>query len=78
MPIDGDHWDVSNITSQLRALYNECVISDPQKALEIKKDIYQIKFFIDSLIKDLPQYQGEEKWLNDQEAKRLIKILKME
>jgi hypothetical protein len=74
------NWDVSDITSQLRSLYNACtgIESDQQQSSDLKKDLYQIKFFVDYLIKETPEFDGEKDWLNNQEKKRLVKILKME
>jgi hypothetical protein len=44
---------------------------------EIKKDLYQLKEIIDRALRDSPDFgELEERWLTEQEQKRIIKILK--
>ena len=42
----------------------------------IKQDLYLIKEAVDRALAESPVYTGEEEWLQEQEKKRIIKILK--
>ena len=73
------NWDVADIISQLRSLSLECSSSynDGFTSFEIKKDLYQIKEFVDQALKDSPNFgEMEQQWLTSREQKRIIKILK--
>lgn len=72
------NWDVADIMSQIQTMSRECssYYNDGITSFEIKKDLWQIKFFIDETIKKVPKFSGEEEWLEDQEKKRIIKHLK--
>jgi hypothetical protein len=50
--------------------------NDGFTSFEIKKDLWDLKFIIDQSIKNTPTFSGEERWLQDQEKKRIIKHLK--
>jgi len=71
-------WDVGNITSQIHTLSRECSSShnDGYTAFGCKQDLYQIKEVIDAAIRNSPTFAGEQEWLQEQEKKRIIKILK--
>lgn len=73
------NWDVTDISNQIRALSRECTspYNDGFSAFEFKKDLYQIKFFVDQALKLSPDFGTmEQQWLTEQEQKRIIKILK--
>jgi hypothetical protein len=40
-----------------------------------KQKLYDIKFYLDELIKTSPKYHGEEEWLDDQKMLQVQKIL---
>ena len=71
-------WDVGNITSQIHTLSRECSSphNDGYTAFGCKQDLYQIKEVIDTAIRNSPTFAGEQEWLQEQEKKRIIKILK--
>ena len=72
-------WDVSNISSQIHSLARECSSSrnDGFTAFECKKDLYQLKKIIDDALAEAPDFGSiEDQWLQEQEKKRIIKILK--
>ena len=50
--------------------------NDGFTAFEIKKDLYEIKFILDDVLKSSPTFAGEDEWLTEQEKKRIVKILK--
>lgn len=73
------NWDLTDISTQIRAISRECSspYNDGFNAFEFKKDLYQIKFLIDQLIKTSPNFGSlEEQWLSEQEKKKIVKILK--
>lgn len=80
MNFEKGRWDVTDIASQLRSMRNQCLAydNDIRQSFDIKKDLYQIKFLVDHYIKEIPEYHGEKDWLDNQEKKRLVQLLKME
>lgn len=72
-------WDTADIANQIHSLARECVspYNDGFTAFECKKDLYQIKKIIDEALSRSPEFgELEEEWLQEQEKKRIIKILK--
>jgi hypothetical protein len=72
-------WDVADISTQLHALARECAspYNDGFTAFYAKQDLYQVKAMVDAALKDSPDFGDLEKdWLQEQEKKRIIKILK--
>lgn len=71
-------WDVGGITSQIHSIARECSspYNDGFTAFELKKDLYQIKFLVETALSKSPHFEGEEQWLTEQEKKRIINILK--
>lgn len=71
-------WDVSSITSQIHSIARECAspYNDGYTAFGCKQDLYQLKELLDNIIKNSPTFSGEQEWLQEQEKKRIIKILK--
>ena len=41
-----------------------------------KQDLYRVKFAVDEMLRNTGTFAGEEEWLQEQEADRIIKILK--
>ena len=73
------NWDTMDIANQLSALSRECSspLNDGFTAFECKKDLYQLKFIIDHALSRSPDFGDlEQQWLQEQEKKRIIKILK--
>ena len=74
-----NNWDISDIAAQIRTISRDCSspYNDGFVAFGFKKDLYQIKFLIDEVLKDSPTFgQTEQEWLTEQEKQRIIKILK--
>jgi diphthamide biosynthesis methyltransferase len=72
-------WDVADVTRQIHSLARECSTpyNDGFTSFECKKDLYQIKKIIDDALAEAPDFGAlEEEWLQEQEKKRIIKILK--
>lgn len=72
-------WDVADVTRQLHSLARECASSynDGFTAFELKKELYLIKEIVDRAMEQSPNFGDmEDQWLQEQEKKRIIKILK--
>jgi hypothetical protein len=41
-----------------------------------KQDLYRVKFAVDEMLKNTSGFGGEEEWLRELEAQRIINILK--
>ena len=72
------NWDIAEISHQIYSMARESSspYTDGFTGFEIKKDLYEIKFVIDEVLKTSPKFSGEEEWLTEQEKKRIIKHLK--
>ena len=73
------NWEVGDITSQVHSLARE--ISSPQNdgytQWHCKQDLYQIKQLVDQALARSPNFGDlEQEWLQTQEKKHIIKILK--
>ena len=72
-------WDPAAIANQIRSLSRECssLYNDGFTSFECKKDLLLIKKLVDDALADAPNFgEMEERWLKEQEQKRIIKILK--
>lgn len=72
-------WSVDDITQQIHSAARECrsPYNDGYTGWYIKQDLYQIKFIIDEVLQNCPSFgDTEERWLTEQEQKRIIKHLK--
>jgi hypothetical protein len=72
-------WSVDEISRQIHALSRE--MNSPYNegftAFGCKQDLYQIKWLLDSVFKDSPNFGSiEQEWLTEQEKSRIIKHLK--
>lgn len=72
------NWSVEEIVRQIHAIQYQIKnpSNDGYTAFELKKDLYQIKQILDDSIRSSPSFEGEEQWLQEQEKKRIIKILR--
>ena len=43
---------------------------------EYKKDLYEIKFVLEDMLRRCPTYAPEPAWLREQEAEKIVSILK--
>jgi hypothetical protein len=72
-------WSMADISSQIHALARECASThnDGFTAFELKKELYLLKEIVDHAFEMAPDFgEIEQKWLTEQEKKRIIKILK--
>jgi hypothetical protein len=72
-------WDLADIVNQIHSLSRECnsAYNDGFTSFEFKKELYILKNIIDHSINDAPDFgQLEKDWLQEQEKKRIINILK--
>ena len=72
------NWDMNAIQHQIWIMGHEASSSynDGFTAFEIKKDLYQLKWQLDQALENCGEFSGETEWLQEQEKKRIIKILK--
>jgi hypothetical protein len=73
------NWEVGDITSQVHSLARE--ISSPYNdgytQWNCKQDLYQIKQLVDQALARSPDFGDlEQEWLQTQEKKHIIKLLK--
>lgn len=72
------NWDLASIQhgiwcmrSELTNPYNDGFVTWP-----IKQDLYRLKWLIDESLAKSSTYVGEAEWLEEEEKKRVWKILK--
>ena len=72
------NWNVKEVENQLQRMYYAC--TDPRMdgfvTWGCKQDLYRVKFLVDELLKNCPNFVGEEEWLREQEAEKIVRILK--
>ncbi len=71
-------WDVDDLMRQILRIARECnsPYNEGFTAWGLKQDLYNLKFLIDECIRNSPTFADEKQWLDEQEKKKLIKILK--
>jgi hypothetical protein len=72
-------YDIIQTYQQIRAAGAECANprTDGFIAWGVKQDLYQLKWYLDDLLKSCPEFSSiETDWLREQEQKKIIKILK--
>lgn len=71
-------WNVAEVETQLQQMYWAC--TDPKMdgftTWPCKQDLYRVKFLVDELLTKCPTFSVEAEWLREQEAERIVKILK--
>jgi len=73
------NWEVSDIISQVHSLAREITspYNDGYTQWHCKQDLYQIKQLVDQALARSPDFGDlEQEWLQTQEKKHIIKILK--
>ena len=73
------NWEVGDITSQIHSLAREITspYNDGYTQWHCKQDLYQIKQLVDQALARSPDFGDlEQEWLQTQEKKHIIKILK--
>jgi hypothetical protein len=71
-------WNADQTLIQLRQCAAEMNDwrNDGYSQWHCKQDLYRIKFELDRLLADSPQFSMEAEWLGEQEKKQVWKILK--
>ena len=71
-------WNVAKVIDDCRKMYAGAV--DPYETGFVnwpcKQDLYRVKFAVDEMLKNTSGFAGEEEWLREQEAQRIVNILK--
>jgi hypothetical protein len=70
--------DVNDVKLQLLQAHSEISSSynDGFTQWEIKKELYEIKWLLDEILRRQPTFSEETEWLNEQEMKRMWSELK--
>lgn len=71
-------WSVEKISNQLHRMHRGAndAYETGYNNWPCKQDLYRVKFLVDELLKDCPNFYGEEEWLKEQEAEKIVNILK--
>jgi len=71
-------WNVDGVINECRKMYYGA--NDSYETgwnnWPCKQDLYRVKFAVDEMLEKISNFAGEEEWLQEQEAERIIKILK--
>jgi hypothetical protein len=71
-------WNVSQVIRECRKMHAGA--NDPYVTGYVnwpcKQDLYRVKFAVDEMLKNTSTFGGEEEWLRELEAQRIINILK--
>ena len=72
------NWNTNEVRNELNKIYWAC--TDPRMdgfvTWGCKQDLYRVKFMIDDMLSKCPTYSVEEEWLREQEAEKIVQILK--
>lgn len=73
-------YDIMEAYSQIRAAAAEMNDSrnDGFICWGVKQDLYQLKWFLDDILKNSSTFGPEEGWLREQEQKRIVRYLRDE
>lgn len=63
--------DLTKTYSEIASPYN-----DGFSQWELKKELYEIKFMLDEMLKVLPEFSPEDEWLEEQSKKKVWRELK--
>jgi hypothetical protein len=71
-------WNVSDVKRQIDRIAMECKspYNEGFTSFEMKKELYEIYFHLDKLLKSCPTFEGEQEWLQEKEKQAIIKHLK--
>ena len=71
-------WNVDRVIGECQKMYHGA--TDPYVTGFVnwpcKQDLYRVKFAVDEMLKKTSGFAGEEEWLREQEAERIVNILK--
>jgi len=71
-------WNVSDIKRQIHRIATECKspYNEGFTSFELKKELYDLQFLVDTALRSCPTFAGEEEWIQIQKQNRLLKHLK--
>ena len=71
-------WNVDRVIGECQKMYAGA--TDPYVTgynnWPCKQDLYRVKFAVDEMLKNTSGFAGEQEWLREQEAQRIVNILK--
>ena len=71
-------WNVDHIISELEKCYY--ATTDPRMdgftTWRCKQDLYRVQFALEDMLKNCPNYAGEQEWLEEREKDKMWKALK--
>ena len=71
-------WDVKSVICECQKMYQGA--NDPYVTGYVnwpcKQDLYRVKFAVEEMLRNTSTFAGEEEWLREQEAERIVNILK--
>ena len=70
--------EINDVKMQLMRTHGEICspYNDGFVQWELKKELYQVKFLLDEMIKQQPTFSDEEEWLEEQSKKKVWSELK--
>lgn len=70
--------EIDEVKMQLMRAYSEIMspYNDGFTSFYIKQDMYRVKWMIEEMIKDCPEFSGEREWLEEQDKKKVWRELK--
>jgi len=70
--------ELNDVTMQLLRAHGEVKspYNDGFTSFYIKQDIYKVKWLVDEILKELPEFSGEKEWLEEQNKKKMWSELK--
>jgi hypothetical protein len=70
--------DIDDIMSRIPKMNIEMTspYNDGYVSWGIKQDLYLLKFFLDKIIAEAPEFVDEKQWLKDKEEEMIMEILK--
>ena len=71
-------WNVQNVIWECQKMYQGA--NDPYVTgwnnWPCKQDLYRVKFLVDEMLENCSTFLDEEEWLREQEAEKIVRILK--
>jgi hypothetical protein len=70
--------ELDSVLMHLSRAYGEVAstYNDGFTAFYVKQDLYRVKFILDEMLKELPEFSGEKEWLEEESKKKMWKELK--
>ena len=70
--------EINDVKMQLMKAHGEIcsTYNDGFVSWELKKELYQVKWLLDEMLKRQPEFSGEEEWLEDNHKKQMWSELK--